>query len=185
MAKYTLQANEAQVLKTEGVAHGDVMFTQLIHDLVLTTQNLVLIKKRFGIRSHKATLVFPLSTIKVHEGKAQAFVGNNSTLEVNFQHGQEAFVLRTKKLAGQWVEQINLVVVGHAHQAELPEGPGELFVSQLKDVFGMSSSGRSENVAASLAANTTAGDCPSCGAPVSGPRGQVVPCSYCHTAIQF
>ena len=89
MAKYNLQPNEVVVLTESNVAHGGLM-ARYTDELMLTNLNLVLIKK--GVLGNgKGVLTFPLSQIKVWEGRAQAIAGKarNGTpvLDVFFVEG--------------------------------------------------------------------------------------------------
>lgn len=187
MAGYNLQPNESFVHRYEGVLHGGFLAVYT-YELILTSQNLVLIKKgTFG--NKKGFKVFPLREIKIFQGQAQALLGKRNgspALDVYFHNGTEHFGFPNKKEAIFWSKKINEVITG-APAASLNSSGAEKVarvmkdtVDAFKDAFGFKSKGE---IAAAAAAVPVAGDCGSCGAPVSGVRGQSIVCSYCDTAI--
>ena len=189
MAKYNLQPNEVVVLTESNVMHGGMMAVYT-DELMLTNLNLVLTKK--GILGNgKGVLTFPISQIKVWEGRAQAIAGKarNGTpvLDVFFVNGQERFSFQSggKRKIAEWSNRINEVVTRTA--APAPQAgaalPGaEVVAGALADTFkvfkGRFGSG-------SQAPAQVSGKCRSCGAPVSGVRNQPVTCGYCGTAQQL
>lgn len=193
MGEYDLQPGESFVCREGGVQHGDGFLANYTDDLILTSQNLVLIKKgAFGNR--KGVLVFPLNQIKVYQGHAQAVVGKlrggGSSLDVYLQNGTEQFAFGNKNKAVFWSQKIDEVITGTVAKmssanpsgAEKLTGAVKDTVGAVKDVFGLRSKAE---VAAAAAAAPVAGTCVSCGAPVSGIRGQAVTCSYCDTPNQL
>lgn len=195
MGGYGLQPGESFVHKQERVRTGGGLgsfgFTD---ELILTSQNLVLVKKgMFG--NGKGVRVFPLNTIKVFQGQAQAVVGKKdgwAALDVYFDNGTEQFVFEglTKKDATFWSQKINEVVTGapakvmspSASAAELAAGAMKDTVGAFKDAFGLRSK---TELAAAAAAVPIAGSCARCGAPISGIRGQAVTCDYCDSDTQL
>ncbi len=97
---------------------------------------------------------------------------------------------RSKKEATFWSQKINEVITGTPAKMITPDSsPAEMVtdamkdtVGAFKDAFGLKSKAE---VAAAAAAVPVAGDCVSCGAPVSGIRGQAIICSYCDTPNQL
>jgi hypothetical protein len=192
VAGYYLQPGEAFVYKHVGVRHGG-NYANYTDDLILTTQNLVLLKKgAFG--NSKGIDVFPLSQIRVFQGHAQAVVvkGQNGlpALEVYFQNGTEQFGFQGKNEASSWSQKINEVITGAPAKMTSPNPSGAEKVAGVvkdtvgvfRDVLGYKSK---DAVATAAAAVPVAGDCVSCGAPVAGIRGQAIICSYCDTANQL
>lgn len=118
MAKFSLLPNESIILKTERVKHGG-MFAIYTDDLILTSQNLVVVcKGTFG--NTKDVVRYPLNQIKMYNGEPQALLGTaqNGTpqLEVYFLNGQqEAFGFQSmgKKEITQWINAICKAVTGH------------------------------------------------------------------------
>ncbi|KAA0978635.1 hypothetical protein FQ154_05240 [Paeniglutamicibacter gangotriensis] len=192
MAAYNLQSNESFVHRCEGVVHGGIWATYS-DELMLTSQNLVLIKKgAFG--NTKGVQVFPLHDIKIFQGQAQVLVGKQRSgfpsLDVYFHNGTEQFGFQKKKEAAFWSKKINEVVTGAPTEMPSPNASGtekvagamKDTVDAVKDAFGFKSKAE---VAAVAAALPFAGACGSCGAPVTGVRGRAVICSYCDSATQL
>lgn len=184
MARYSLQPNEALVLKEERVRHGGT-FASYSDELILTNLNLVLVKKgTFG--NSKGIRLFPISEVKVYNGQAQALIGQNTTgravLEVYFLNGQESFEFQagSKKKLPAWVAKINQVVTG---QEAPPASSGvELAAGVLKDTFGAFKAklGSKPDAPGQVAAK-----CNGCGARLSGARGSATTCEYCGTVQQL
>jgi hypothetical protein len=162
-------------------------------ELILTSQNLVLIKKgAFG--NKKGMQVFPLREIKIFQGEAQALLGKHRNgwpaLDVYFRNSEEHFGFQNKKEATLWSQKINQVIAGTSAEMNSLNSSGAAKVAgamkdtvdAFKGAFGFKSKAE---VAAAAAAVPVAGDCGSCGAPVSGIRGQAIVCSYCDTAINL
>lgn len=188
-ARYSLQPNEAVLLKDEAVAHGGLGL--YAHELILTNLNLVLIKKgTFG--NSKGVLTFPVNQIKVYDERAQAIIGKarngTNVLEVYFLNGQEAFSFQSggKRKINEWIAKINEVVTGQeapAQQASRMALPGAgLVAGVLNDTIGVFKSklGSTPNGPAKVA-----GKCRACGAPVTGYEGQTVTCEYCDSLQQL
>lgn len=192
MAGYNLQPNESFVHRYEGVLHGGLL-ASYTDELILTSQNLVLIKKgAFG--NKKGMQVFPLHEIKIFQGEAQALLGKqrngSPALDVYFRNSAEHFGFQNKKEATFWSQKINQVIAGTSAEmtslnssgAAKVAGAVKETVDAFKGAFGLKSKAE---VAAAAAAVPVAGDCVSCGAPVSGIRGHSIICSYCDTAINL
>jgi hypothetical protein len=192
VAGYNLQPGEAFVHKNDQVLHGG-SWANYNDELILTSQNLVLFKKgAFG--KTKGIQVFPLNQIRVFQGHAQAIVGRQQNgrpaLDVYFQNGNEQFGFMSTKEATFWSQKIDEVITGTAAKMISPNSSGAEKATQLmkdsvgalKDAVGYKS--RAE-LAAAAAAIPVAGDCVSCGAPVSGIRGQGMICGYCDTVNQL
>lgn len=192
MAGYNLQPNESFVHRYEGVLHGGLL-ASYTDELILTSQNLVLIKKgAFG--NKKGMQVFPLREIKIFQGEAQALLGKqrngSPALEVYFRNSAEQFGFQSKKEATVWSQKINQLIAGTSAEmtslnssgAAKVAGAMKDTVDAFKGAFGFKSNAE---VAAAAVAVPVAGDCGSCGAPVSGIRGQAIVCSYCDTAINL
>ncbi len=192
MAEYDLQPGESFVHKNYRVRHGG-FGAKYTDELILTSQNLVLLEKGvFG--NGKGIRVFPLNQIKVFQGNAQAVLGKQQNgfpaLDVYFENGTEHFGFESKKEATFWSQKINEVITGTPAKMISPDSSAADMVTEavrdtvgvFKDALGFKSKGE---VAAAAAAVPVAGHCVSCGAPVSGIRGQAITCSYCDTANQL
>lgn len=183
MAGYRLQPNESFVHQSDRVHHGGLLAV-FANELILTNRNIVLVKKGvFG--NSKGIQVFPLHQVKTSQGKAQAVVGKHpafSTLDVYFQNGTEQFVFESKKEATFWSQKINEVITGTPARMTDPDpSQTEVLVEQFMGVFGLKSGAEATAEPPPVAA----GDCVSCGAPISGVRGQTTVCGYCDTPNQL
>lgn len=195
MAGYNLQPNESFVHRYEGVLHGGLL-ASYTDELILTSQNLVLIKKG-ALGNKKGIQVFPLNEIKIFQGQAQALVGKHRSgspaLDVYFHTNAQHFGFQSKKEATLWSQKINQVIAGTSAEltslnssgAAKVAGAMKDTVDAFKGAFGLKSKAEVAAAAAAAAAVPVAGDCGSCGAPVSGIRGQAIVCSYCDTAINL
>jgi hypothetical protein len=194
VAGYNLQPSESFVHKRECAIHDGAY----LDELILTSKNLVLIKTaRKGLLGKEQVIqVLPLSQIKIFQGHAQALVGKQQygspTLDVYFENGTEQFGFgsKHKKEAAFWSQKINEVITGtpatmispDSSAAEQVAGALKDTVGVFKDALGLKP--KSE-VAAAAAAVPVARGCVSCGAPISGIRGQAIICGYCDTANQL
>jgi LSD1 subclass zinc finger protein len=197
VAGYRLQPGEAFVHKQSRVLHNGAY----LDELVLTSQSLVLLRtvRKGLLGSEQVTQVLPLSQIKVLQGHARALPGTlqsgSPALDVYFHNGAEQFGFQSKKEATFWSQKIDEIVTGTRAKTTSPSFSGAEQVTEVikgtvgvfKDAFGFSSrtqvaaAAAAVPVAAASAAVPVAGDCVSCGAPLSGIRGQAIMCSYCDT----
>jgi len=187
-AIYSLQPNEVVILKEERVMHGGALAVYT-DQLILTNLNIVLVKKGlFG--NAKGVRIFPVGHVKVYNGQAQAVIGKaangTAVLEVYFLDGQERFSFQSggKKKLSEWVVRINEVVTGESQQLQPGMAvPGaELVAGVLKDTIGVFTSRLGSK---STAPVKVAGKCTACAAPLAGPQGQTVTCTYCGSTQQL
>jgi hypothetical protein len=189
MTEYNLLPHEVVLLKDDAVYHGKGSSTC---ELILTNLNLVVVKK--GVfRGSKGSQAFPLSQIKVYNGRAQAQMdraGNSDVLAVFFVHSEEKFRFVTggKQKIQTWIGKVNEAVTGEpaTDVNSSPLSGTDRVVGVLKDTLGAFKSFRApqpEPVAPARAVVAT--KCVSCGAPVSGVQGQRITCSYCNAAQQL
>ena len=125
--EFKLGPEEAVVLRMKKVGYGEgfqlpPMFGG--NDLVLTNQNLILIKKdMFGNVSD--TVYFPLKDIKIVGGRPQVRKGNPAhmehTLEVYFNSGMESFRFEWETDIDDWVRHIVSIITGEPVKEDSPE----------------------------------------------------------------
>jgi len=188
VAGYKLRPDEFFVLKHDNVRHGDGFWANYTDELILTSRNLVLIKKgAFG--KNKSILVFPLNEIKIYQGHAQAVLGKlkngSCSLDVYFLYGVEQFGFVNKKDANFWSQKINEVVTGAPAKMVSPDSStADKATQALKDTVAAfkGAFGKAEVPVATVPVTR---QCVSCAATVAGLRGQAVTCSYCGTANQL
>jgi hypothetical protein len=195
MAKteYKLLPNEAIIMKHEKILHGGVI-ASFSDELILTNHNLVLISKGvFG--KVKNIQVFPVNQIKVFNDQAQVIMskakGGHPQIEVYFLDGHETFGFESKRDAKNWLKKINQLVIGEDVEVEVfaktaipgTEVIADAFggtIAVFKDKFGFKS-----KKASTKSTEKIAKKCNSCGAMVSGKKGQVARCSYCDADQQL
>jgi len=122
----------------------------------------------------------------VSEGEVQAIVGkdgnSNPTLNIYFANGQEVFRFEWKEDARKMKNLISSVITGQP----VPEDDDDFFndiigfansiagsVKKIKSAFGFQSE---ESVSC---------HCPSCGASISGVKGETIKCPYCGSYYTF
>ena len=183
MDGYTLQPNEALVLKEDGVQHGTGFRTNYNQELILTSLNLVVVKKgTFG--NSKGVRVFPINEIKVFNGRAQAVVGKQAqghpALDVYFVQSNEQFVFRSndKALLPTWVAKINEVVTGQETPVVMPSSRAEQAAGLVFDTLGAFKARLGPKPEAPVQVNSK---CAGCGAAGSGTSGSATTCEYCGT----
>ncbi|MDR1978054.1 MAG: hypothetical protein LBQ42_04905 [Synergistaceae bacterium] len=205
MANYILQPNEAIILKSKSVKHG--FWGGYTDEIMLTNLNFVWTSiGTFGFP--KKIYQYPLNQIKVFNGRTQAILGEQSRtkspmLEMYFVNGQEesfefpVSAKEAKKEIWKWIKAINIAVTGN----ELDDGEGEDEISddsllgafreigtELKEAFiGPSKVKRDSKATSAKPAHPEkiARKCSSCGAPISGTKGQRVRCKYCDSDQQL
>ncbi len=183
MAGYNLQPNEALVLKADGVQHGTGFMAGYTDELVLTSLNLVVIKKgTFG--NTKGVRVFPVNEIKIFNGRAQAVAGKQAqgrpALDVYFVQGHEQFEFRSsdKALVPTWVAKINEVVTGQETPVVMPSSRAEQAAGAVMDTLGAFKARLGSKTEAPVQVSAK---CTGCGAPGAGSRGSSITCEYCGT----
>ena len=186
-AEYKLLPNEAMIMKQERVIHGGAM-ANFTDELILTNQNLVLISKgTFG--NVKNIQAFPVNQIKVFNNQAQIMLsktrGGHPQIEVYLLNGQVNFGFESKKIATIWIEKINQLVTGQDVEINVSTKtaiPGTEMIADalggtvdaFKGAFGFGSKKSSTESDEKVAKK-----CSSCGATISGKKGQIIRCSYC------
>ena len=207
MADYPLYPDEAVILKEDRVRHVTNSRSGNSVALVLTNRKVVLIRERtklFG--TAKEVAMFPINEIKVFNGQAQAIVKGKTEVEVYFLHGPESFDFENKRVAGKFVEQINLLATGREREVALNRGgsnalPGAVYLSEtlkdtvdtFKDRLGVKQQPAPAPVASPVYVPIPApepevkitAECDHCGAPVDGIRGRSGTCKYCGRSQQL
>lgn len=183
--KINLQPNEVVLLQEKGVKHGG-FWANYTDELVLTNLNLIL-SKRGMMGNSKGTFTFPLSEIKVHNGQAQALLGESANrtpqLQVYFVGGQENFEFQSgKRTAVKWASKINDTVTGSVTPVD--EGPASVLsaipgAEALADTLGDTINVFKNKFRSAPKVVPVSTQCHGCGAPASGHQGSVVVCEYC------
>ena len=174
-----LNADETVVDRMSKVGYGG--FFSGNNDLVLTNQNIILIKK--GLFGDTQDVVkFPLSDLRVVNGEVQAKLGRPDnvtyTLDLYFDKGMESFSFEWKDDVLKWIDKITEVITGVKVERDEFAWVGETLamadsvnstIKNLKKTLGIKST---EQVSIK---------CPSCGATLTGLEGETVKCPYCGT----
>jgi hypothetical protein len=194
MAHYNLQPNESFVLGSEHVHRGNSS-----GELVLTNLNLVFITSKGVFKTTYIPQLYPLNQIKIFNGKANVVAGKAGNIEIFFVNGNESFRFwntdtlfsdkKAEKEAAKWVDAINQVLTGQASDISSSGNSAltgtEFIAGSLKDTFdtvkgAFGIKGKNDKPPEKLAKK-----CNSCGAPISGVKGQVTRCQYCNADQQL
>ncbi len=188
MTGYSLQSGEALIHRQEQVALGSK--ASFSGELILTNQNLVFVRRGF-FGGAKGVHIMPLQQLKIFQGRTQAVATKQRnmapSLDVYFDHGMEQFRFVNHRDAKYWSEKINEVVTGtRSMRVSTDASMIDKAAETVKDTLDAFKGALGIKASMALEASATiAGDCDSCGAPVSGLRGQAVSCSYCDMATQL
>ena len=187
--EFKLGPEEAVVLRVGKIGYGGgpsilSMFNN--NELILTTKNLILLKKNmFG--QTEETKYFPLTDIKMVDGKPQVRKSNPEhmvyALDVYFNSGMESFSFEWENEIDEWVENIVSVVTGvPVHKKSDMEMLQEAVafaesvaepIEKIQGLFGIKSD------------RPVSCKCPSCGAALNGIKGETIKCPYCGTFYTF
>ena len=187
--EFKLGPDEAVVLRMKKVGYGEgFQLPPMLggNELILTTQNLILLKKDlFG--STTDTLYFPLKDVKIVGGRPQVRKGNPAhmeyALEVYFNSGMESFRFEWESDIDNWVGHIVSIITGEPIKEESPEEMMadllsmaeaiEAPVDKMRSIFGIKST------------TQVSCKCPACGASLTGIKGETEKCPYCGTYHTF
>lgn len=172
-----LNADETVVDRIGKVGYGG--FLSFNNDLVLTNQNIILVKKGlFG--DTQETIKFPLSGLRVVNGEVQAKKGHPDnmtyTLDLYFDKGMESFRFEWESDVQKWIDKITEVITGVKVERDEFAWVGETLA------MAESVTNTIEGLKRSLGIRSTeqvSVKCPSCGATLTGIKGDTVECPYC------
>lgn len=184
MNNIKLNQGERVIKEIDKIGYGGSLSGN--NTLILTNQSLLLVKKNlFGKATD--TLRFPLSDIVVSEGEPQVVLGtvNNftPTLDVFFTSGQERFRFTWDEEVKDWIGSITEVITGKpapkkndddwmAETVAFAESFGDS-IHKIKKSFGFEKE------------EQASGHCPSCGASITGYKGETTKCPYCGSYYTF
>lgn len=180
MSAYNLDNDEAVIMQTSNVSAGTFQNV----DLILTNKNVIQVNK--GILGNvKDTIKFPLSQLKVLNGKANVLVGKSKTgakqLELYFAGFEKFYTFNSAFSESKWANEII-----KAHKKRLAEidnanktsGDGSI-TKTLKGALDLAL----DKIPLKKETVPKTNKCPKCGAELTGPKGSVAICSYCDTQI--
>ena len=170
--EFKLNPEEAVILRIGKVGYGGGLLPSMFNsnELILTNQNLILLKKNmFG--QTEETKYFPLKDIKMANGTPQVRKSNPEhmvhALDVYFNNGVESFRFEWEKDIDEWVNNIIATVTG------VPVESMTEPIEKIQSVFGIKSERK------------ISCKCPSCGATLTGTKGDTIKCPYCGTFYTF
>ncbi len=180
MPAYNLDNDEAVIMQTSGVSIGAFQSV----DLILTNKNLIQINKGL-LGNAKDTFKYPLSDLKVLNGKANVLIGKSKNgskqLELYFAGYERFYSFNSGSSENKWANEII-----KAHKKRLAEIDS---ANKSSDGGGVT---KTLKGALDVALNIIPikketvpkiNKCPKCGAELTGPKGTAVTCSYCETQI--
>lgn len=176
-----LNTDETVVDRIGKVGYGG--FLSFNNDLVLTNQNIILVKK--GLFGDVQDVVkYPLGSLRVVNGEVQAKKGHPDnmtyTLDLYFDKGMESFRFEWESDVQKWIDKITEVITGVKVERDEFAWVGDTLamaesvtntINNLKSSLGIKST---EQVSIK---------CPSCGAGLTGTKGETVQCPYCGTYV--
>ena len=193
MSEYRLQSHEVMLMKSTHVGHG---FWGAFTDEIMLT-NLSFIWTSIGMLGFpKKTYRYPLSQVKMHNGKYQVFQGKHggngsSVLEIYLMNGSvEQFKFQTSekesvKEIQKWIRAFNGTIEGNDDEDEDESGPEESVLGVLKELgggllesFGFQTKQQSRPQK-KPSKEYSVKECSGCGATISGVKGKIVRCQYC------
>lgn len=198
MSNYTLMPTESFIINYDSVMNGNTR-----GELVLTNQNLVFVTSKGVFKTTYIPQRYPVSQIKMFNGKAQVILGKAGNMDVHFVNGQETFKFvnndalfsekKAEKEAERWANAINQLLTGEnldvgtsadtaAIGTEMVTGALKGTIGAVKDAFGIKQNPQNQNVESS---KNSSNKCKFCGAPISGSAGQKVRCRYCDADQQI
>ena len=166
--EFKLGPEEAVVLRMKKVGYGEgfqlpPMFGG--NDLVLTNQNLILVKKdMFGNVSD--TVYFPLKDIKIVGGRPQVRKGNPWETDIDDWVRHIVSIITGEPVKEDSPEEMMAEIMSMAEAIEAP-------VEKMRNIFGIKST------------TQVSCKCPSCGATLTGIKGETEKCPYCGTFHTF
>jgi hypothetical protein len=138
---------------------------------------------------------FPVNQIKVFNNQAQIVMsktrGGYPQIEVYFSNRQENFGFESKKDAANWIEKINRLVIGEDVEINISAKTAIPGTEMLAEALGgtvdafKNALGFKSKQSTVESVEKVAKKCNSCGAMVSGKKGQIVRCSYCDADPQL
>ena len=172
-----LNPDESVVKKTGEIGYGTGLSKK--NELILTNQRIILIRKNvFG--KTKDVVSFPLSEIVISNQQAQVMPGKKDivtpTLDVYFRSGMESFIFTWEDEVKEWADCINTMLTGQPARFKTGDWMEEI------EEFAESFAGAAEKVRKAFGIKSTeqvSCSCPSCGASLTGMKGETVRCGYC------
>lgn len=175
MAVYDLDKDEAVILQTSGV------FTEsnASVDLILTSKSLIQINKGF-FGGDKGSVKFPLSELKVLNGKPNVLVGKSRNgskrLELYFLSNELYYSFNAPFALNKWV---NAIVKAHKDRMTEIEKSQKSSKPSLMD----SVKNTFDKFIPAKETQSKTCKCSKCGAELIGVRGEQVVCSYCDNTV--
>ena len=172
-----LNADEQVVDRMSKVGYGG--FWSFNNELILTNQNVILVKKGF-LGDTQEVVKFPLSSIRVANGQVQAKIGHpdnvTHTLDLYLDKGMESFRFEWESDVQKWIDKITELITGVKVERDEFAWVGETLA------MAESVTNTIEGLKHSLGIRSTeqvSVKCPSCGATLTGIKGDTVKCPYC------
>jgi len=196
MAEYELGQDEYVVLRTKEVRRDKGVSLSLPGkgELMLTNQNVVLLRKGLTGKTKDFTC-YPLSSIRVIDGRPQARLDTSTFMEVHLElaldSGIVTFVfgdLEAKQQVREWIDAIWRLLVGEGAPADAlgkSKLASVLEGDAITNAFDRLMDRVGDAVEREIDSETpeVATRCPSCDASLKGRPGQTIACPYCGTYV--
>jgi hypothetical protein len=189
MDELKLNPNESVVLRKEQVGYGNSMFGKN-SELILTNQAILLVRKgMFG--KTKEILRFELNKIRIVNGQVQVLMGKKDIvtpcLDIYFESGTERFLFTWEQDVQECIDNITAIITG---TPLVKRDENAEIIKDLEAFAEMTDSVSESLYKVKKALGIKSHEkivvrCPSCGASLSGMRGEVSECPYCGSPVKF
>lgn len=156
-------------------------------ELILTNYRIVLVKKTVFGNKIKEMIEIPLSSIKMYNGEPQVqLTGRRTMPELQVQHtnGIDSIRFVDKKETSKWLNEIHKAITGQNASSNSDKLgsmaiPGmETLGKGIKDSVGAFATGLGIKEAI-VKEKRISTKCSTCGAPLTGIKGEKATCEYC------
>lgn len=171
---YTLDEDEAFIARASDVTVG--MFGKA--DLILTNKNIVQINKGFW-NEETGFEKYPLSSLKVYNGKANIVVTKNSAgkhqVELYFNNSEKIYSFDKVSAESKWISDVKKAHRQYLENAEKARRKSSKNVNIFKVLTDSAKSLVPQHISIPKAFK-----CRKCGAELHGLKGENIRCEYCN-----
>lgn len=191
MADYSLDRDEAVIMKEMLAGYGPPAMNLSSFELVLTNRKLVVIRR--GMRRSGPALevrTFPINQIRLFNGQPQVMLRDRNAVEIYFPNGPESFRFHLNAVAVRLVDQVNLLATGRESEVVVDNdvltssSPDYLRAMRQESFEAFRGRPGAKPQAPQPVPKATA-KCMGCGARIDGFEGRWATCAYCGNQQQL
>ncbi|MGN0438256.1 MAG: hypothetical protein ACI4F4_06990 [Lachnospiraceae bacterium] len=185
MSAYDLDFDEVVITEIKNMKWEEGPGFKKKGNVVLTNKNIIWCRKGFfgGLKEPEKT---GLDKVKLYENRVQAKVDkieNSGAFQLKIYYTDHDVTYRTneKKKAKEFVRELNKLITGEDPTMQ------DIFASQILPNAEVVAESLKEtlNVFVNAFGTQVTGACSSCGASISGVKGQTVSCPYCNGSTKL